>query len=103
MNQRALPFTLISASLMAFSQAALAATWCVNPKGAEGCKTTISAAVAAAAAGDTIYVGHGTYKEGVILTKSLSKGRAIKPPSSTPTANPMASLSTAPPPRPTQE
>jgi nitrous oxidase accessory protein NosD len=72
MNQRALPFTLVSASLMAFSQAALAATWCVNPKGAEGCKTTISAAVAAAAPGDTIYVGHGTYKEGVILTKSLS-------------------------------
>jgi nitrous oxidase accessory protein NosD len=72
MNQRALPLTLISASLLAFSQAASAATWCVNPNGTGGCKTTIGAAVTAAAPGDTIYVGHGTYKEGVILTKSLS-------------------------------
>jgi parallel beta-helix repeat protein len=64
--------TLIAASLLAFSPAALAATWCVNPNGTAGCKTTINAAVTAAAPGDTIYVAHGTYKEGVILTKSLS-------------------------------
>jgi nitrous oxidase accessory protein NosD len=72
MNQRVVPLTLISASLMAFSQAASAATWCVNPGGTYGCQTTISAAVAAAAAGDTIKVAPGLYKEGVILTKSLS-------------------------------
>jgi nitrous oxidase accessory protein NosD len=71
--------TLIAASLIALSQAACAATWCVNPGGTSGCKTTISAAVAAAASGDTIYVAPGTYKEGVILTKSLSlKGASDK-------------------------
>jgi nitrous oxidase accessory protein NosD len=62
--------TLIAASLLAFSPAALAATWCVNPNGTAGCKTTITAAVASP--GDTIYVAHGTYKEGILLTKSLS-------------------------------
>jgi nitrous oxidase accessory protein NosD len=64
--------TLLAASLLALSPAALAATWCVNPNGTAGCKTTINAAVTAAAAGDTIYVAHGTYKEGIVLTKSLS-------------------------------
>jgi nitrous oxidase accessory protein NosD len=64
--------TLLAASLLAFAPSVLAATWCVNPNGTAGCKTTINAAVTAAASGDTIYVAHGTYKEGVILTKSLS-------------------------------
>jgi nitrous oxidase accessory protein NosD len=49
-----------------------AATLCVNPTGTSGCKSTISAAVAAANPGDTIQVAPGTYKEDVIITKSLS-------------------------------
>jgi Right handed beta helix region len=72
MNHQARQLTILSASLLALSQSVLAATWCVNPNGTGGCKTTITAAVAAAAPGDTIYVAHGTYKEGVILTKSLN-------------------------------
>jgi nitrous oxidase accessory protein NosD len=72
MNQRTWQRTLLAASLIPLSQAAFAATWCVNPGGTSGCKTTISAAVAAAAAGDTIQVAPGTYKEGVIVNKSLA-------------------------------
>jgi parallel beta-helix repeat protein len=72
MTQPFRPFTLLAVPLLAFAPSALAATWCVNPNGTAGCKTTINAAVTAAAAGDTIYVAHGTYKEGIILTKSLS-------------------------------
>lgn len=49
-----------------------AATLCVNPGGKSGCKSSISAAVAAASAGDTIQVASGTYKEDVVITKSLS-------------------------------
>ncbi|MGC1297259.1 MAG: right-handed parallel beta-helix repeat-containing protein [Alloacidobacterium sp.] len=49
-----------------------AATLCVNPGGKFGCKSSISAAVAAASAGDTIQVAHGIYKEQVVITKSLS-------------------------------
>jgi len=54
------------------SGAASAATLCVNPGGTSGCMSTISAAVSAASAGDTILVGAGTYKEQVTITKSLS-------------------------------
>lgn len=50
----------------------VAATLCVNPGGTSGCSSTISAAVAAAAAGDTIQVAHGTYKEDVVVPKPLS-------------------------------
>jgi nitrous oxidase accessory protein NosD len=49
-----------------------AATLCVNPNGYGGCYTTISAAVAAAAANDVIDVGPGTYRESVLITKPLS-------------------------------
>ena len=49
---------------------AKAASLCVNPGGTGGCKSTISAAVAAANPGDTIQVAHGTYKEDVHITKS---------------------------------
>lgn len=49
-----------------------AATLCVNPGGKAGCMSTISAAVAAAHAGDAIQVAPGTYKEDVVITKSLS-------------------------------
>jgi parallel beta-helix repeat protein len=49
-----------------------AATLCVNPAGTSGCQTTIGAAVAAAAAGDIIQVGAGTYKEEVTVSVTLS-------------------------------
>lgn len=49
-----------------------AATLCVNPGGKFGCQASISAAVAAAAPGDTIQVAQGTYKEQVVISKSLS-------------------------------
>ena len=51
---------------------AAAKTWCVNPGGTSGCKSTIGAAVAAAVSNDTIQVSQGTYKEQVTITKSLS-------------------------------
>jgi nitrous oxidase accessory protein NosD len=49
-----------------------AATLCVNPSGKNGCSSSISAAVMAASAGDTIRVAEGTYKEQVIISKSIS-------------------------------
>lgn len=49
-----------------------AATICVNPHGTSGCESSISAAVTAANAGDTIIVAPGTYAEDVKITKSLS-------------------------------
>jgi parallel beta-helix repeat protein len=49
-----------------------AATLCVNPNGSGSCYTTISAAVAAAAANDLIDVAPGTYRESVLITKPLS-------------------------------
>ena len=72
MNQRALQLTIIGGFLMSFPQFAAAAALCVNPGGTDGCQATIGAAVTAAAPGDTIFVEPGTYKEGIILTKSLS-------------------------------
>jgi len=65
----------ISLGLLIFfgaSGLAAAATLCVNPSGKSGCQSSISAAVAAASAGDTIQVAQGTYKEDVVITKSLS-------------------------------
>jgi Right handed beta helix region len=79
MYQRVVHCTLIASSLIALSQIASAATGCVNPGGTSGCQSTISAAVAAAAAGDTILVAPGVYKEDVIITKSISLlGRGYK-------------------------
>ena len=52
--------------------AAHAATLCVEPSGRGGCTTTISAAVAAAGAGDVVRVGKGVYHEDVIIQKPLS-------------------------------
>ena len=51
---------------------AAAATLCVNPSGNGGCSTKINDAVAKAAPGDKIQVAAGTYKEDVIIGKSLS-------------------------------
>lgn len=48
----------------------LAATFCVSQH-KPGCATTIGAAVSAAAAGDTVRVSPGTYKEEVTITKPL--------------------------------
>ena len=51
---------------------ALAATLCVSQRKVPWCATTIGAAVSAASPGDTILVAPGTYREEVIVTKSLS-------------------------------
>ena len=59
-------------SLFAASTLTAATTICVNPGGTSGCKSTISAAVAAASPGDVIQVSQGTYKEAVVITKTLS-------------------------------
>ena len=60
-------------ALICFSvSGAQAATLCVNPGGTSGCKATITAAVTAASAGDTIQVAPGTYKEDVVITKPLA-------------------------------
>ncbi|MBZ5607887.1 MAG: right-handed parallel beta-helix repeat-containing protein [Acidobacteriia bacterium] len=63
-----------AAAVLFFSvcQTAPAATVCVNPTGASGCQPTISKAVAAAAAGDTIQVAAGTYKENVVIKAPLA-------------------------------
>jgi hypothetical protein len=65
--------------LSAFSVFALgavsmqAATLCVKTHGnGGGCYSTISAAVAAANAGDTVQVEQGTYAEQVVITKSIA-------------------------------
>jgi parallel beta-helix repeat protein len=44
-----------------------AATYCVNPGGTAGCKSSIGAAVTTASAGDTVSVSPGTYKESVTI------------------------------------
>jgi parallel beta-helix repeat protein len=49
-----------------------AGTLCVNPGGTNGCYSSISAAVAAASAGDTVNVGPGVYRETVVVNKPLS-------------------------------
>ncbi len=63
---------LLALVCCAVSGTAVAATLCVNPGGKAGCKSTISAAVAAASPGDTIRVAQGTYKEQVTITKALT-------------------------------
>jgi parallel beta-helix repeat protein len=51
---------------------ARAATFCVNPGGTAGCKSSIGAAVGAASAGDTVSVAPGTYKESVTIGIALT-------------------------------
>jgi parallel beta-helix repeat protein len=67
-----LVFPLALFALLCSCAIAPAATLCVNPGGTSGCKSTITAAVASAATGDTIQVWKGTYKEQVIITKPVS-------------------------------
>lgn len=64
--------TLCVSLTVGLVQSAVAATLCVNPQGSGSCFSTISAAVAAAAPGDTINVAAGTYKEDVVIGKSVS-------------------------------
>lgn len=73
MPGRIASLTAASAAAIAFIPlTASAATLCVAPGGSGGCAATISAAVAAANPGDTIYVHHGTYAEEVVVDKPLS-------------------------------
>jgi len=72
-SKNRISFIAINAVLVAgICQPAMANTLCVNKDGTGGCKSTINAAVLVAAPGDTIQVAHGTYKEDVIIPKSLS-------------------------------
>lgn len=64
--------TLFAVLICGASQAARGATQCVNPAGSSGCQKTIGAAISSAAAGDTIQVAAGTYKEVVTITQPLS-------------------------------
>jgi hypothetical protein len=57
---------------MALAGSAHAATVCVDQHGKPGCVSTITEGVAAANPGDTITVAAGTYKEDVVIGKSLS-------------------------------
>jgi parallel beta-helix repeat protein len=57
---------------LASAVSAHSATLCVNPKTPTTCWTTIGSAVAAAKSGDTVLVSPGTYKEDVIIGKSIS-------------------------------
>ncbi len=45
---------------------------CVNPGGTGGCSASINAAIAAAGAGATITIHHGTYVENVIVNKAIT-------------------------------
>ena len=49
------------------ASAAAGATLCANPGGKAGCYASIGDAVSHASANDTIQVGHGTYKEDVVI------------------------------------
>lgn len=62
---------LCGVAAVGMGPSAFGATLCVDA-GKGGCFTTIGAAVSAASSGDTIEVAQGTYKEDVIIGKSLS-------------------------------
>jgi parallel beta-helix repeat protein len=63
---------LCAALFAGMGKPADAATLCVNPRGFGGCYATIGNAVAAAKPNDTINVASGTYKEDVVIGKTLS-------------------------------
>jgi hypothetical protein len=68
----AVSVSVVFISAVSLAAPARAATLCVNTSGKQGCYTSISAAVGAASAGDTITVAQGTYSEQVTITKPLS-------------------------------
>jgi len=73
LSLRSVAFPIAASAFFILSVPSLrAATLCVNPAGTGGCQSTINAAIAAASPGDTIRVASGTYKEDVVITKSLS-------------------------------
>jgi parallel beta-helix repeat protein len=72
LTQTSAPAFRMTLSLLALGISASAATLCVNPGGTGGCKSTITAAVTAAAPNDTITVAHGSYHEHVVIDKSFS-------------------------------
>ena len=49
-----------------------AATRCVNPGGTGGCSSSIQKAINAAAPGDIIVIGKGTYTENLVVPKPLT-------------------------------
>ncbi len=55
---------------LAFS-IATARTICVNPTGTGGCYSAIQSAINSASAGDTIPVSPGTYREHIVINKSI--------------------------------
>lgn len=71
-SQYVLRGSLVLALIGLSAPALFAATRCVNPSGTSGCSSTISAAVAAAAPGDTIKVAAGVYTEEVTITRPVS-------------------------------
>lgn len=77
-NSRILRTAVLPLCAAGLGLSAHAATRCVNPGGTGGCYSTISAAVAAAAARDTINVAPGVYKEQVTITKALSLVSTVK-------------------------
>jgi hypothetical protein len=64
--------SILALAAFSLSLSSVAATLCVNPKGSAGCKSTISAAVAASSAWDIIEVWPGTYAEQVTISWPLS-------------------------------
>src|SRR6185503_19215898 len=72
MRRQLLYLSLTGTCLFLLCQSTFAATWCVNPRGTARCKSTITAAVAAASPGDTIRVARGFYREDIVISKSLS-------------------------------
>ena len=65
-------FTCCTILFVAISQNGVAATLCVNPAGSGGCYSKIQAAINHASPNDTIEVRPGTYKEDVVIGKSVS-------------------------------
>ena len=68
------PWVVVCCAVLfvAFSQTAAGNTLCVNPGGSHGCYAKIQSAVSAASPNDVINVAPGTYKEDVLIAKSLS-------------------------------
>lgn len=66
------PIALCAALIAGIGKPAGAATLCVNPGGTMGCYAKIGTAVLNASLNDTINVASGTYKEDVVIGKTLS-------------------------------